>query len=63
MVGWVRRFLESHRNEVQVSDLDIAAFVLVASAEGVAINADRDFYRSRGADELATVFERYLNLR
>lgn len=60
VVDRVREFLASHRGEIRVPDLDVAAFVVVAAAEGVAINASPEFYRARGADELATMFERYL---
>jgi len=60
VIGWVREFLASHRSEIHVRDLDVAAFVVVAAAEGLAINASTEFYRARGADELATVFTRYL---
>ncbi len=60
VVEWVREFLASHRSELRVRDLDVAAFVVVAAAEGVAINASPEFYRARGADELTTVFTRYL---
>ncbi len=60
VVDWVREFLASHRSEIQVPDLDVAAFMVVATAEGVAINASVEFYRERIADELAMVFTRYL---
>ena len=60
VVAWIRTFLEAHRKEVTVRDLDVAAFILVAAAEGVAINASADLYRTGLADELATVFTRYL---
>jgi hypothetical protein len=56
----VRELLASHRSEIRVRDLDIAAFVVVAAAEGVAMNASPEFYGARGADELAIVFTRYL---
>ena len=60
IIDWVREFLASHRRKIRVSDLDVAAFILVAAAEGVAINASPEFYRARGANELATLFTRYL---
>lgn len=60
VITWVREFLASHQREIRVPDLDVAAFVVVAAAEGVAINASPEFYRARGADELAMVFTRYL---
>ncbi len=60
VVGWVREFLAVHRRELRVQDLDTAAFLVVAAAEGVAMNASPEFYRRRGAEELTTLFERYL---
>ena len=63
LVAWVRDFLAMHRRELRVSDLDTAAFVIVAAAEGVAVNASPEFYLGRGADELATLFELYLTGR
>jgi hypothetical protein len=60
VVAWVRGFLAAHRRELRVGDIDTAAFLIVAACEGVALTATPDFYRSRGADELATLLERYL---
>jgi AcrR family transcriptional regulator len=60
VVDWVREFLAAHRREIRVRDLDAAAFVVVAAAEGVAINASPEFYRARGAEEVAALFTRYL---
>lgn len=60
VIEWVREFLASHRSELRVRDLDVAAFVVVSAAEGVAINASPEFYRAHGADELTIVFTRYL---
>ncbi len=60
VIAWVRGFLASHRKEIGVRDLDTAAFVIVAAAEGVAMTASPEFYRGRGADELAKLFTRYL---
>jgi len=60
VVGWVRDFLAMHQDELRVPDLDTAAFLIVTTAEGVALNASPEFYRGRGAEELATLFSRYL---
>ena len=60
VVEWVRGFLAVHRRELRVRDLPTAAFILVAAAEGVALTASPEFYAERGADELATLFTRYL---
>ena len=63
VVDWVRAFLAVHRRELRVRDLDTAAFLIVAAAEGVAMNASPEFYLAHGADELATLFSRYLTGR
>jgi len=63
LVEWVRDFLAVHRRELRVRDLDTAAFLLVTTAEGVAMNASPEFFRERGAEELTTLFERYLTNR
>jgi len=60
VIAWVRAFLDSHGEEIGVRDLDAAAFVIVAAAEGVAVTASPEFYRTRAADELAMLFTRYL---
>jgi|SRR5271166_5701573 len=60
VVEWMRNLLALHRRELRVRDLDAAAFVIVAAAEGVAMTASPEFYLRRGADELATLFTRYL---
>lgn len=60
VVQWVRDFLAVHRRELRVQDLGTAAFLVVAAAEGVAMSASPEFYRRHGAEELTTLFERYL---
>jgi AcrR family transcriptional regulator len=60
VISWVRDLLAAHRRELRVWDLDTAAFVIVSCAEGVAMNASPEFYRMEAADELATLFTRYL---
>jgi AcrR family transcriptional regulator len=60
VVAWMRDFLAVHRRELRVRDLDTAAFLIVAAAEGVAMNASPELYLAHGADELATLFTRYL---
>ncbi len=60
VIHWTREFLAAHRKELRLCDLDTAAFVLVAAAEGIAMNASAEFYLRRGADEVATLFTRYL---
>lgn len=60
VVAWVRAFLEAHRREIRVDDLDTAAFLIVTTAEGVAMNASAEFYRTSGSEELTRLFTRYL---
>lgn len=60
VVDWVRELLKLHRTEIRVRDLEVAAFVVVTAAEGVATSASPELYRARAADELATMFTRYL---
>jgi len=60
VIDWVRELLASHRSELRVQDLDVAAFLVVASAEGVAVSASPELYRSSLAEELTLLFTRYL---
>lgn len=60
IIAWVRDLLALHRKQLRVRDLDTAAFVLVAAAEGVTLTASPAFYRNHGADEVARLFTRYL---
>jgi AcrR family transcriptional regulator len=59
VVAWVRSLLAAHAAELRVKDLDAAAFLVVAAAEGVALNASSEFFQ-RGVDEVAAMFARYL---
>ncbi len=56
----MRALLGAHAKELRVQDLDTAAFVVVAAAEGVALNTSAEFFRTRGADEVAAMWTRYL---
>jgi AcrR family transcriptional regulator len=60
VVAFVRRLLEVHRAELRVSDLDLAAFVIVGAVEGVAANASRELLDARLACELTELLEGYL---
>ncbi len=59
VVAFVRDML-STRPGLRPRDVDTAAFVVVAAAEGVAMNATPDFIRGNGVDELASMLARYL---
>ena len=61
VIAWVRAFLAFAPAEINVPDLDVAAFVIVAAAEGVAGSASQEFYRARAANELTTMLTRYLD--
>ncbi|MGH0028745.1 MAG: TetR/AcrR family transcriptional regulator [Myxococcota bacterium] len=56
----VRQLLETHRSELRVRDLDLAAFVVVSAVEGVGANATRRDLGGALADELTTLLTRYL---
>ena len=60
VVELIRDFLSIHRRELRVRDFEAAAFVIVAASEGIAMNASPEFYRNGGAEEVATLFTRYL---
>jgi AcrR family transcriptional regulator len=63
VIATVKALLESHRSELAVDDVDLAAFILVSASEGVGGNATREMYDDRLRAELATMFERYLMRR
>ena len=60
VIGFVRQFLEAHREELRVSDLGLAAFIVVSAAEGVGSNASGDRFDDRLAEELASLLNLYL---
>ena len=60
VIGFVRRVLDAHRAELRVTDLDLAAFVVVGAVEGVAANASRDLLDESMARELTALLEGYL---
>ena len=59
-VAWVRALLAAHEQDLLVQDLDAAAYLVVTTAEAVALTASPEFFRTRGADELTALFTRYL---
>jgi len=60
VVDSVRQLLEEHRAELRVTDLDVAAFMVVSAAEGVAANATSKFFDDRLASEVAVLLKIYL---
>lgn len=60
ILGYIRQLLEARRHELQVSDLDFAAFVVVSAAEGIGANASEDLFGDRLAEEVAVLLILYL---
>ena len=56
----VRSLLEAHRDELQVEDLDLAAFVITSAVEGVGYRARPSQFGEPLVDELTALFTRYL---
>lgn len=63
VVAFVRQLLEGHRDELRVTDLNLAALVVVGAAEGIASNASRDIFDDRLAREVADLLLLYLTGR
>ncbi len=60
VLRFVKQLLEDHREELRVTDLDLAAFMVVSAAEGVAANATSEFFDERLAQEIAVLLKVYL---
>lgn len=60
VVALTRRLLEVRRHELRVDDLDLAAFLVVSTAEGIGVNASREQFGDRLAGEVATLLTFYL---
>lgn len=60
VVEHVRQMLEARRRELRVTDLDLAAFLVVSSVEGVAMNASPESFNERLAEEVETCLNLYL---
>ncbi len=60
VLSFVERLLEAHREEVQVRDLALAAFVAVSAVEGIAANATNDRFDLRLAEEIEMLLRAYL---
>jgi AcrR family transcriptional regulator len=60
VVQYVRIWLESRRDELRVSDLDLAAFLVVNAAESVATNASDELFGEELVDEIASMLCLYL---
>ncbi|TFG96408.1 MAG: hypothetical protein E4H11_03480 [Myxococcales bacterium] len=60
VIGFIRQLLEVRRQEVRVTDLDLAAFIVVSAAEGIGANVSKDRFDDRLAEEVATLVTLYL---
>ncbi len=60
VVQFVEQLLASHRDELRVPDLPLAAFMIVSAAEGIGANATREQFGEGLADELAAMVRIYL---
>jgi AcrR family transcriptional regulator len=60
VIGFIRQLLEAHEEELRVTDLDLAAFIVVSSAEGIASNASDDLFDERLAREISELLSLYL---
>ena len=60
VIGFVRQLLEAHRDELRVDDLDLAAFVVVSTAEGIGSNASKERFDERLAEEIGRLLGAYL---
>jgi AcrR family transcriptional regulator len=56
----IKQLLEENRDQLRVTDLDLAAFMVVSAAEGVGANATSEFFGERLARELAVLLKVYL---
>ena len=59
-VAYVRTLLEARRHELRVSDLDLAAFIVVSAAEGIGASVSEDRFDDRLSDETAALLTLYL---
>jgi AcrR family transcriptional regulator len=60
VVGFVRQLLEAHRGELRAGDLDLAAFMAVSTAEGIAANASDERFDDALAREIGSLLGLYL---
>ncbi len=60
VLAFIRQLLELHRKEIKVANLDLAAFMAVSSAEGIAANASDDQFDGELVEEISTMLSRYL---
>lgn len=60
VVEQIRELLDAHRRSLRVRDLDLAALVVVSTAEGVAMNASDEVFGDRLVGEISALLSLYL---
>lgn len=60
VVEFVRQLLEARRRALRVTDLDLAALVVVSATEGIAVNASDEVFGDRLASEVGALLHLYL---
>jgi AcrR family transcriptional regulator len=60
VIRFARQLLEAHRAELRVGDLDLAAFIVVSAAEGIASSASDEQFGESLAQETTTLLDLYL---
>lgn len=60
VIDQVKQLLVTHRQELRVADLDLAAFIVVSAVEGVGANASSRDLDAKLAGELTALVMRYL---
>jgi AcrR family transcriptional regulator len=60
VIAFIRSLLEEHRRDLRVTDLDLAALMVVSATEGIASNASEEQFDERLAEEIAVLLDLYL---
>ncbi len=60
VVDFIRQLLEARRRELRVTDMDLAALIVVSAAEGIAMNASEEAFGDRLAKEVSALLCLYL---
>jgi AcrR family transcriptional regulator len=60
VVEFIRQLLEARRRALRVTDLDLAALLVVSAAEGIAVNASDEVFGDRLAKEVGALLHLYL---
>jgi len=60
VIAFLRQLLESHQTELRVNDLDLATFIVVSAAEGIAWNASDELFGDALVREISSLLVLYL---